>query len=103
MISALYPKAITNSLIPCTPQIFMMCHRIGLPPISTIGFGRKTVSSDKRDPNPPAKMTAFIALLPSSTIFKMATARVSLEFQDAERLAVLRLGYDVERAPNHSR
>src|SRR6266436_5310258 len=45
--------------------MFMMCHRIGLPPISTIGLGRKRVSSDKRVPNPPAKMTAFIrSLLP---------------------------------------
>src|SRR5262245_38792085 len=45
--------------------MFMMCHRIGLPPISTMGLGRKAVSSDRRVPNPPAKMTAFIgSLLP---------------------------------------
>jgi hypothetical protein len=35
-----------------------------LPPTSTIGFGRKTVSSDKREPNPPARIIAFIASLP---------------------------------------
>src|SRR6516225_8340188 len=40
--------------------MFMMCHRIGFPPISTIGFGRRLVSSDKRDPIPPARITAFI-------------------------------------------
>src|SRR5215217_397803 len=41
----------------------MMCHRIGLPPISTMGLGRKTVSSERRVPNPPAKITAFIGSL----------------------------------------
>src|SRR6476469_7686442 len=37
----------------------MMCHRIGLPPISTMGFGRVCVSSLSRVPRPPARMTAF--------------------------------------------
>ena len=39
----------------------MMCHRIGRPPISTIGFGRTSVSSDRRVPSPPARITTFIA------------------------------------------
>ena len=43
----------------------MMCQRIGLPPISTIGFGRTAVSSLSREPNPPARMTAFTGLKPS--------------------------------------
>jgi hypothetical protein len=38
----------------------MICHRIGRPPISTIGFGRMTVSSLRRVPAPPASNTAFI-------------------------------------------
>src|SRR5690606_25641598 len=38
----------------------MMCQRIGLPPTSTIGFGRNVVSSAKRVPKPPARITAFI-------------------------------------------
>src|SRR5712691_9032412 len=42
----------------------MICHSIGLPPTSTIGLGRKTVSSDKRDPKPPARITTFIVLSP---------------------------------------
>src|SRR5262245_7253658 len=48
--------------------MFMMCQRIGFPPISTIGLGRITVSSDNRDPRPPARITAFIfpPLLPSA-------------------------------------
>jgi hypothetical protein len=37
----------------------MMCHRIGFPPISIIGFGRTDVSSLKRVPSPPARITAF--------------------------------------------
>src|SRR3954469_25258191 len=31
-----------------------------MPPISTIGFGLTTVSSERRLPSPPAKMTTFI-------------------------------------------
>src|SRR6478609_11759047 len=39
----------------------MMCQSIGLPPISTIGFGRTAVSSLSREPKPPARITAFTA------------------------------------------
>src|SRR3954465_4420167 len=38
----------------------MTCPRMGLPPISTIGFGRADVSSPSREPRPPARMTAFM-------------------------------------------
>ena len=38
----------------------MMCQRIGLPPISTIGLGRTSVSSLSRVPRPPARITAFM-------------------------------------------
>src|SRR5215210_3488174 len=40
----------------------MMCHKIGRPPISTMGFGLRVVSSDIRVPSPPARMTAFTIL-----------------------------------------
>src|ERR1051325_10791350 len=40
----------------------MMCQRIGLPPISTIGLGRIAVSSAKRAPFPPARITTFISM-----------------------------------------
>jgi hypothetical protein len=40
----------------------MMCQSIGLPPISTIGFGLMDVSSLIRVPSPPARMTAFMSL-----------------------------------------
>src|SRR5689334_10176007 len=43
----------------------MMCHRIGRPPISTIGFGRNSVSSRNRVPSPPHRMTTFIESLPT--------------------------------------
>src|SRR5262245_1726217 len=57
----------------------MMCHRIGFPPISTIGFGRKVVSSERRDPNPPARMTTFTApLLQISPAFISTTLSVWL-------------------------
>src|SRR5438034_6864139 len=36
----------------------MMCQRIGRPPISTIGFGRISVSSAKRVPRPPQRIMA---------------------------------------------
>src|SRR6476620_12770569 len=42
----------------------MMCQRIGLPPISTIGLGRVVVSSASRVPFPPARMTTFISVHP---------------------------------------
>src|SRR4051795_10012037 len=37
----------------------MMCQRIGRPPTSTIGFGRNSVSSRRRVPRPPHKITTF--------------------------------------------
>src|SRR3990172_4544902 len=40
----------------------MMCHRIGLPPISTMGFGRAMGSSVRREPTPPASITAFMGV-----------------------------------------
>src|ERR1700728_1444701 len=59
----LYPQQMMKSLIPCCEYILRMCHRIGRPPISTIGLGRVTVSSLSRVPSPPANMTAFIPIL----------------------------------------
>src|SRR6478672_723490 len=41
----------------------MICHRIGRPPISTIGLGLIVVSSEMRVPNPPARMTTFMIFL----------------------------------------
>src|SRR5262245_47773727 len=38
----------------------MMCQRIGMPPISTIGLGRTAVSSPSRVPRPPARITVRI-------------------------------------------
>jgi hypothetical protein len=39
----------------------MICHRMGLPPISIIGFGLSDDSSDIRVPLPPANITTFIS------------------------------------------
>src|SRR5208283_1571400 len=41
----------------------MMCQRMGRPPISTIGFGRNSVSSRKRVPSPPHSKTTFTGIL----------------------------------------
>src|SRR5450432_2124798 len=38
----------------------MMCQRIGRSPTGTIGLGRNSVSSRKRVPKPPQKITTFI-------------------------------------------
>src|ERR1017187_8627376 len=40
----------------------MMCQRIGRSPTGTIGLGRNSVSSRKRVPRPPQKITTFIYL-----------------------------------------
>src|SRR5674536_139629 len=47
--------------MPYVAYVFMICHRMGLPPTSTIGFGRRVVSSLSREPIPPARMTAFMS------------------------------------------
>jgi hypothetical protein len=39
-----------------------MCQMIGWPPISTSGFGLTSVSSERRVPSPPARMTTFKSL-----------------------------------------
>ena len=57
----------TNSLNPDAEYIFMICHKIGNPPISIIGFGRRCDSSLMRVPKPPARITTFnAAALPFS-------------------------------------
>ena len=46
----LYPVPTAKSVTPCEATIFMMCHGTGLPPTSTIGLGRQSVSSRMRMP-----------------------------------------------------
>lgn len=38
----------------------MICHKMGFPPISTMGLGLTTVSSLRRVPSPPARITTFV-------------------------------------------
>ncbi len=56
------PAATTKSRTPKCSKFFMMCQMIGNPPISTMGFGRYSVSSRNLVPNPPASSTAFMYL-----------------------------------------
>lgn len=53
-----------------------MCHRIGRPPISTIGLGREPVSSARRVPSPPANKRTFIYLYPLKLVFSKAIKMV---------------------------
>src|SRR6185503_12152700 len=50
----------TKSVTPCVVYMFITCQRIGRPPISIMGFGRRCDSSEIRVPMPPARITAFI-------------------------------------------
>src|ERR1700704_256335 len=59
----------------------MMCQSIGLPPISTIGFGRYSVSSRMRVPRPPQ----------SSTTFGRRGGTGAISHDDRQRTAVLKL------------
>src|ERR1700728_2993503 len=45
-----------------------MCQSMGRPPISTMGLGRREVSSLILVPKPPARMIAFISLHPWNLI-----------------------------------
>src|SRR6218665_3473930 len=53
----------------------MMCHRMGIPPISTIGFGRTAVSSPMRVPRPPARIT--VCIVPPRHAFRPMTKPLS--------------------------
>src|SRR3954454_18360212 len=46
--------------MPALAYMRMMCQRIGRPPISTIGLGRREVSSLRRVPRTPARITTFM-------------------------------------------
>src|SRR5581483_1537364 len=46
----------------------MMCQMIGRPPISTIGFGRTSVSSESLVPRPPARITTFPTFIDSPPV-----------------------------------
>ena len=39
--------------------LFIICHKIGFPPMGIIGFGIIVEYSEIRLPNPPAKITTF--------------------------------------------
>src|SRR6476661_5092097 len=54
--------------------MLMMCQSIGRPPISTIGLGFVSVSSARRVPSPPARMTTF-----SPGLFARARRAVVIE------------------------
>src|SRR5579859_334746 len=61
----------------------MRCQSMGLPPISTIGLGLTCVSSARRVPSPPARITVFMCA-PSSALHRAFAPR-------AVRLRVMRV------------
>jgi hypothetical protein len=69
-----------KSLWPYVAYIFMICQRMGLLPISIIGFGFRWLSSEIRVPSPPAKMTTFIGIL----FFLAANQRFVLAYQEGQ-------------------
>src|SRR4030095_6221281 len=74
-----------------------MCHRSGLPPISIIGFGFTCVSSLRREPNPPARMTVFMALFSAT---RLAVARDSIS--ESTRCHAGVLGRPIQHRPDHT-
>src|SRR5690242_21756231 len=84
----------------------MMCQRIGIPPISTIGLGRTSVSSARRVPKPPARIPTFM-LSPSELVSWMCS-RAGVFVCDIERChlsreVVWRKGTRLLGAPIYSR
>src|SRR3989339_1463666 len=61
----------------------MMCQRIGFPPISTMGLGFRSVSSEIRVPKPPARMTACMSFL--QCIIRLLPRRQAVGAFGAER------------------
>src|SRR5947207_2080448 len=74
----------------------MMCHRIGLPPISTMGLGLVSVSSESRLPTPPARIATF-TLSPPSDVARACTHRVDSLARCARRTATHRGGRNTPR------
>src|SRR3954451_1980222 len=81
-----------NSSIPWAEYIFMMCQSIGLPPISTMGFGRTVVSSARRVPRPPARITAFIGAESSTSTVGRLMSDLSNASAPTYDVAVVGLG-----------
>src|SRR6516165_7574489 len=83
--------------------MFMMCQSSGLPPISIIGLGLTTVSSDKRKPKPPARMTTFIAeALLSPAQFRSTRPHYAI-LQQQVPLALVRSSSDRQGVRTHVR
>src|ERR1700722_18153360 len=71
----------------------MMCHRIGLPPVSIMGLGRRSVSALIRVPIPPASRTTFMVWL-RERVHPPASGRLETQARLQHPDAVLVLGPD---------
>src|SRR5258708_16644586 len=57
MVQLLYPRQRTKSVKPCSAKPFMMCQRMGRPPMGIIGLGMSSATSRMRVPWPPHRIT----------------------------------------------
>src|SRR5580704_2134300 len=89
MTPPLYPRQRTKSRRPWWPKIFMRCQRIGRPPISTMGLGRSSVSSRRRVPRPPQRMTIFMCAGPGDDLGALALALLLQLGRDEAREALV--------------
>src|SRR5215831_17457522 len=55
-----------------------MCHKSGSPPISIIGLGLISVSSARRVPRPPARITTFTDLASTTAVSLNSACELSL-------------------------
>ena len=62
-----YPQQMTKSLIPWAPKPFILCQRIGRPPISIIGLERRWHSPVIHAPTPPRKSACLCNVLRNTT------------------------------------
>jgi hypothetical protein len=79
----------------------MMCQRIGIPPISTIGLGRNEVSSLSRLPSPPARITAFtyeFSFSLACPIINSATCHVAAHLSPTQIAGRDRIASDVQKS-----
>ena len=72
-----------------------MCHKMGMPPISTIGLGRISVSSANLVPRPPANIATFIFKLlhneAKASILKHGAKFIAVAIKHTNQIASLNL------------
>ena len=103
MISQLLkPRQSTKRLAPWWPNSFMMCHTIGRSPMPTSGLGTRSVSSRRRVPRPPARITTGIRSSGVSRLLMRARARRSASSSSPASTSSWRRGRRWKRGERNS-